>query len=1651
MNKDLGASTIPPEAYVDALNFMEMNSEGDFLDRTNEKGTEEIPGRVKSTEQPDAIFQVIGHLVLNNEVVLWSVSENGTYSEIGVVDRSGNYGSILTTDELNFSLEHDIDAEGRIYFNNDRVVYWSDDFNPPRILNLDSIPTTNIAENTDLFVSQTLPVATFSRVIEQQGSITAGTYQFIPRYLDDTLNPTFFGIITKPIGVNVDFREEGRNSFDGDIQGLPVTKSIEITVSNIDIDFNFLEMVVIVRDGASGTPNAYIIQRKEISGDTDTFVYSGLQGEEEAIDIKEVILERPSYGRAKSVNQIDNRLVLSNLAAASEEGLQELTNKISFRYRVDEIPYQDDSAATILSTGSGDDGTFRLVSVSVQPSTDDDGVASGVDTLIFTFNKDLDASTIGLTSVGLIQIALTGGVLVNTRVSPTEYSVHGNEIHAVFTGADFTDDAVYNFSDYDLIDSTDPDFVILTTWGVGSDLDAISGGPTTDVTIDGGADTYTGTGGAFNSQDTCSIIDTAGVITIDLVSIPTTTSDNIAVYGVTHTTLTQGLIQVLGVDPADDSILEIASTASGAEGAGKPVITNIVNDIVIGAMAQAQDSGVLPNGAYFGDYIDEAKAADGRTYMRDEVYSKSITYVFNSGSLSSPFHIPAKLRTGPQEATKDIPLWVASTAYAAGETATYRGSVYMANTLTTAGDTPEATSKWDYQSGALQEGWLGSYESTETYPTSGEYPSAAGGGFNFSKDGKIRHHKMPSNDLEPFYKADLSGNLFLRRIGLMPVWDDGGTIKTINDLIDSSPLGGRIVGFIIGREIRDSALKRSIAMQGVGQNLWEHKGGNIAAHGNDSQVPYLSNSFFFGKTTIKYTKDRVYPRHDNRSGENGFLSNEHRKDLVQFYSPDVTLLDREIPTGVRVKPVMVIKGTIRQKALCWPNVTRINPYGGLGHLFCSYNGAEEVNSLSTNDEPIIFDAYKARPTTDTKEFAHSQFGDIDLGVANYYNEGYSLLNLGPGNELPQSYTNNADVNYEISVVKSGSNGYNKGRSFTEKSVLSSDTDFISKRNLYNLVYDNERQYGSLDATTYTNAGVFIDRTLIVDPEDSLYYGGDVFLSKYSYKNSGNWRWAVNTRKNPSTSDDNDYKVPYMGSPRLFADQGAQGEEMRSVAYFFVESEVNCNWRQNSFKQEPDGTYTDIGTDYYPNNPKVTGVTTKPVAYGGGSGTKIVVPAEEDFGVLDYSPLLGQASGYNKSYSAQDEIGTQISKPFGFIEVNDYSNRSIYSDQSIEGQAADKYRFFKANNYHDIPRSSGGITNTFVQGNIFYHQTTDSLWRSYVNERTAVPTTEGELILGNGGMFPVPSKELLTIDGGHAGLQNQFAATQTPYGVVWVDQFRGKLFRLAGQDNVEEITNQGMINWFAENIGLSAIEDNPSNPSAKAIIAGYDKRFRRVLITKRDGDDSFTMSFSLLTNSFTSMHSYIPTRYMSVEDKLYAVDNNNFDVDGLRIWEHHKGNYGKFYNEAIAPSTITIAINPMFELEKVFDNIVLLTSSTNSEGIEQLEDTFDLARVHNGEKNTGEVTLVPNLSPLNMDNSLAKVVRRNGEFRMFVPPDAVIDKNNDIFDSANLTLSLPMGDPRKLYRPRMKGKYVVAKFTYLNENNNKFIVDSILSKRGVNAL
>lgn len=330
----------------------------------------------------------------------------------------------------------------------------------------------------------------------------------------------------------------------------------------------------------------------------------------------------------------------------------------------------------------------------------------------------------------------------------------------------------------------------------------------------------------------------------------------------------------------------------------------------------------------------------------------------------------------------------------------------------------------------------------------------------------------------------------------------------------------------------------------------------------------------------------------------------------------------------------------------------------------------------------------------------------------------------------------------------------------------------TQRNLYNLTISRSAQYGKVEDGVYHRIGTYS----LGSGSSVQVWGGDTFLVK----------WAVVTT---ATS----FPV-----------------QARSLQYFWCESSHNLNYRHylKTVGIAGNADYQQGTLPYYPKYPTITNR----------DPTRL--------GILDFSPALGHSAGYNHQYSFQDKLLSYFPKGITEEEVTQFENRSIYSQQSVEGEQLDAYRVFLPNDYQDIPKVRGPITQTFTLGNTFYVHTSQGLWRTFFNEQVSQAASSGEVYLGTGGVFTRPPVEVVPVEGGYAGTQGQWGIT-TPYGHFFPDTYNHKVWKLAGDGQLEDLTKQGIRKWAMENITLVA--DQPA--LGKGYTLAWDYRLERLLVTK----------------------------------------------------------------------------------------------------------------------------------------------------------------------------------------------------------------------------
>lgn len=443
--------------------------------------------------------------------------------------------------------------------------------------------------------------------------------------------------------------------------------------------------------------------------------------------------------------------------------------------------------------------------------------------------------------------------------------------------------------------------------------------------------------------------------------------------------------------------------------------------------------------------------------------------------------------------------------------------------------------------------------------------------------------------------------------------------------------------------------------------------------------------------------------------------------------------------------------------------------------------------------------------------------------------------------------------------------------------------------------------------------------------------------------------------------------------------------VKSINYCFLETIGNYGLKHYEANNE-DGT---LSLPYFPKY------------------TNLYSP-DTPLGLFNYSLEFGHSLGYNKQYSKEKDVKIFISKPLLFVDVTDFLNRTIRSEVSFEGELADNFRVFLPNNFQDVPKDKGVITNTFVWNDKFYIHTERGLFLTYINTREQILTDVSQIVIGTGGVFAQPPTELFDIEGGYVGTTSKWAGVVTPFGYFFIINSRGRVMQLI--ETVKEISDIGKAKFFNDNIEV--LQDSPIENIG--FIGGFDYLNSRYFITKL-GDNGFTYSFFLKLNSWTGSHTYQPKRYIN-RDKQLLISN------GQDLYEVGKDVIGSHLGNQAEDSQLILSLNfPLFS--KKFDAISIGAKSIKNNVLSPF-DFFKYIDSYTLDQRTGKTELVVSnqINPV-INNGQVKVSYKGREYRFSIPLDSVkeLSRNLDIFADENLDIS-------KKFKGRMLGGYLIIDMT-----------------------
>jgi hypothetical protein len=394
------------------------------------------------------------------------------------------------------------------------------------------------------------------------------------------------------------------------------------------------------------------------------------------------------------------------------------------------------------------------------------------------------------------------------------------------------------------------------------------------------------------------------------------------------------------------------------------------------------------------------------------------------------------------------------------------------------------------------------------------------------------------------------------------------------------------------------------------------------------------------------------------------------------------------------------------------------------------------------------------------------------------------------------------------------------------------------------------------------------------------FGGDTFINRFAYKskmpffldhrvgvadesdvfynelsNVGKARYWFSTDANANKGPFGaifGVRAAHFYQPRIrtFYNEGKIFLFAYGIPYFFCESTVNVDLRQ-AFNGKEGEFYPHVGTG---------------------------IPSDW---LQEQNVSINQDNTYhyNKTYSKQSKENYFSHLPATYdASCETYQPfLTVYSDPN-------KWLVYRPASQFEFPQNQGSLTSVDAIENrtiLARFENKSQLYNALLTINTSSPQAA---YLGNDTLFKSsPPQDLSDTDGGYIGSQHKLFL-RTPFGHVFTDAKRGCVFLLQGGQPKNLVTPE--VQSFFET-HLDTRGDNHFN--GKGLHGVYDPSNKRVLITRLDGKNSFTLSYNFLTQSWISFHSYLPNYYVESESVFYSGNQQG-------LYRHDSLNYHTYYGQ-----------------------------------------------------------------------------------------------------------------------------------------------------------
>ena len=294
-------------------------------------------------------YSLLGTYFINekNKHIFFLVNSNIGMSQIGYMDNNDCiYHTLVEAACLNFNINYPIHKVVHKITNCKTEIYWTDGYNSRRYLDIENIPYIPTIDSsicdptyTDQIDCNQLKIQPNFRIpqlevinIYNGGDLTSGTYQFAIQYSDASGNAyTSYYSITNPTPMFDEF--ETTAIFD-----YKVGKSIELSITNLDISGLYMYYNIAVLSTVNGVVTPILVGTYSIEDEVDTITYTGQSNTLINLSLTDIYEKYPYYDIAQDVTAAQDVLIWDNLTSIDRINYQEIASQIDLKWETYKIP-----------------------------------------------------------------------------------------------------------------------------------------------------------------------------------------------------------------------------------------------------------------------------------------------------------------------------------------------------------------------------------------------------------------------------------------------------------------------------------------------------------------------------------------------------------------------------------------------------------------------------------------------------------------------------------------------------------------------------------------------------------------------------------------------------------------------------------------------------------------------------------------------------------------------------------------------------------------------------------------------------------------------------------------------------------------------------------------------------------------------------------------------------------------------------------------------------------------------------------------------------------------------------------------------------------------------------------------------------------------